>query len=294
MSGIPFTIVDVFSEGKYTGNQLAVFQGNPPTEQMQRLALEMGFAETTFITSDAMHDGGWNVRIFTPAVEMPFAGHPTLGTAYVIRELLISEPVDQVVLNLKVGQIPVSFSDDGLAWMRQNPPSFGSIYPAEALAAALSLSAEDVDTRYPVQVVDTGVPFVITALKTRAAVERARLDRDKLEMMLGDAAGSGLDGVLFFAPEPVKPENDIHARMLFADALEVGEDAATGSANGCLASWLVAHRYYESSHISKRVEQGYGIGRPSLLLLDATDHGDHIEVNVGGQVELIAQGHLVE
>ena len=119
-----FYIVDVFAQTKYAGNQLAVIRGKPDDALMQTIALEMHYSETTFITDDNPHDGGYDVRIFTPASELPFAGHPTLGTAFIVRQELIGQPVADIKLNMRVGQIPVRFDDDGVIWMRQNPPEF--------------------------------------------------------------------------------------------------------------------------------------------------------------------------
>src|SRR6185295_18814099 len=122
--GITFYIVDVFAEAKYAGNQLAVFRGPVPEELMQPLALEMHYSETTFITNETEVDGGYDVRIFTPAEEIPFAGHPTLGTAHILRTEVTEGGPEHVALNLKVGQIPVRY--DGLYWMTQNAPEFGA------------------------------------------------------------------------------------------------------------------------------------------------------------------------
>ncbi|HEY9706832.1 MAG TPA: PhzF family phenazine biosynthesis isomerase, partial [Oculatellaceae cyanobacterium] len=130
MKELTFYIVDVFAVEKYTGNQLAVFTDAVALSetQMQRIAKEMNYSETTFITSTDLRDGGYDVRIFTPNKELPFAGHPTLGTAYIIQREIINEPVEKVNLNLKVGQIPVTWHQtvdaDEVLWMRQNPPTF--------------------------------------------------------------------------------------------------------------------------------------------------------------------------
>ena len=125
MKRLPFYLVDVFAEEKYAGNQLAVVRNAQElsTSQMQRIANEMHFSETTFILSDAKRNGGYDVRIFTPATELPFAGHPTLGTAYVIRHNIVNETSSKVIRNLKVGQIPVNFEEDEenqeMLWMKQ-------------------------------------------------------------------------------------------------------------------------------------------------------------------------------
>ncbi len=289
-----FYIVDVFAEQKYAGNQLAVFRGEPSPEMMQTLALEMNFSETTFITSDQSRDGGYDVRIFTPGAELPFAGHPTLGTAYIIQREIIGQPVEKVVLNLKVGQIPVTFHDDGVLWMRQNAPEFGRIYDAADVANMLGLSLDDMDTRFPIQEASTGVGSVIAPLKTIDAVKRAKMNLDVFMRMIEDGENRlGVDSILFFAPETYYAENDLNVRV-FADPVGVPEDPATGSANGSMAGYLVKHRYFGADNFKKRVEQGYEIDRPSLLLLDASDRGNYIEVNVGGRVQMVARGELAE
>ena len=287
-----FYIVDVFAEGQYTGNQLAVVRGNPDTETCQTLALEMNYAETTFITDEAIKDGGYDVRIFTPANEVPFAGHPTLGTAFIIQQEIIGESVSQVILNEKVGQIPVTFGDDGFLWMRQMQPEFSEIYPAEQTAAMLGVSLDDIDTRFPIQVVSTGLPFIIVPLRTVVAVQQAACDVKQLKAMIGWEQHQKQFGVFVFAPEAVQTENDIHARC-FVHLHGVPEDPATGSANGCFAGWLAKNRYFGDGKVQARVEQGYEIRRPSLILLDAEATDEGIDIRVGGRVRMVARGELM-
>jgi trans-2,3-dihydro-3-hydroxyanthranilate isomerase len=283
-----FTIVDVFAEQPYAGNQLAVFRGAAglSDEQMQTLAREMNFSETTFILSDTPRDGGYDVRIFTVEEELPFAGHPTLGTAYVIRRDIAA--ADQIVLNLKVGQIPVDFMPDGLVWMQQKPPTFGEIYDPEQVAPLIGVNADDIDTRFPIQIVSTGVPFPIIPLKTREAVVRARLNNGMYHEW---RTATGRDKVFLFCAEPYDADNHLNARMFWGS----GEDPATGSANGCLAGYLVKHRYFGTDSINVRVEQGYEIKRKSVLYLRAapnTDDPNVIDVQVGGRVQNMASGRL--
>jgi trans-2,3-dihydro-3-hydroxyanthranilate isomerase len=283
-------IVDVFAEQKYAGNQLAVFRdvAHLSTEQMQTLAREMHFSETTFITSESPRDGGYDVRIFTIDTELPFAGHPTLGMAFVVRNEILSGSADKVTLNCGVGQIQVTFAPDGVIWMQQKPPTFGETFDAALAADIISLSVDDVDTRFPVQVVSTGVPFHIVPLKTREAVRRAVPNVPRFREW-GEKIG--LWEVFFFCPEPYDSKNHLNARMFFGKTI-IGEDPATGSANGCLAGYLVKHRYFGSSTIDVRVEQGYEINRPSLLYLRASEQGDAIDVHVGGRVFMVAKGML--
>ena len=295
MEKLTFYIVDVFAEEKYAGNQLAVVRGAKALSdaEMQRIAKEMNFSETTFILSDEKREGGYDVRIFTPETELPFAGHPTLGTAYVIQNEIVKEPVDKMVLNLKVGQIPVTFSYYGkhadILWMKQLNPIFGQTLDAGLISEVLSLDVRDVDERFPVQEVSTGVPSIIVPLKTLDALKRARISRDRYFEFIKDTQAKT---ILIFCPETYKKGNDLNVRF-FADYYGVPEDPATGSGNGCLAGYLVKHRYFGKDRINIRVEQGYEIGRPSLLLLKAGEKGEGIDVYVGGKVVMVAKGEFI-
>ncbi|MGK7901339.1 MAG: PhzF family phenazine biosynthesis protein [Hormoscilla sp.] len=291
MKNMTFYIVDVFAVGKYTGNQLAVFldAGAISEAEMQQIALEMNYSETTFITSNEMRSGGgYDVRIFTPNKELPFAGHPTLGTAFIIQQALIKKPASRVNLNLKVGQIPVTWEGEFL-WMRQNQPTFHRELPPEAIAPVINLGVEDIDTRFPIQEVDTGIPFIIVPLRTHKALKACRTDRAKYFELVEKTAAKEM---LVFCPETYSPENNLSVRV-FAEYLGIPEDPATGSANGCLAGYLVKHEYFGEDSINVRVEQGYEINRPSLLLLKAQKKQSEIEVNVGGKVVMVAKGEWV-
>jgi len=295
MEKLAFYIVDVFAEEKYAGNQLAVVRDAKALSdaQMQRIAKEMNFSETTFILSDEKREGGYDVRIFTPETELPFAGHPTLGTAYVVQEEIAKETVDEIVLNLKVGQIPVTFSHDGkhadVLWMRQLNPIFGQTLDASLISEVLSLNLRDINERFRVQEVSTGVPSIIVPLKTLDALKSARISRDRYFKFVKDTHAKV---ILIFCPETYKKENDLNVRF-FADYYGIPEDPATGSGNGCLAGYLVKYRYFGKDRINIRVEQGYEIGRPSLLLLKAEEKRKGICVYVGGKVVMVAKGEFV-
>jgi len=292
MAKMAFSIVDVFAEEKYAGNQLAVIKNpeNMTTPQMQRIANEMHFSETTFICSPKQADGGYNVRIFTPATEVPFAGHPTLGTAYVIRESARPKP-KTVVLNLKVGQIPVTFKADragnAVGWMKQKPPAFSRTYKAKDFCRVLKISETDISAKFPIEEVSTGLSFVVVPLKSLDAVKRARIDYEEQLRVLGE----NQVGILVFAPQTYKKGNDLNVRV-FVDAYGIVEDPATGSGNGCLAGYLAKHRFFGTPKVSVRVEQGCEIGRPSLLHLQSQEAEGEIEVNVGGRVIHVAEGEL--
>ncbi len=290
MSAHPFYILDVFAETKYAGNQLAVIRSarDLSAEEMQKIAREMHFSETTFIPTGELRDGGYDVRIFTPETELPFAGHPTIGTAYLIQREIIQAPVDSVVLNLKVGQIPVTFKGDVL-WMRQIPPEFGGTLEPETLAQTLNIPLDEIDTRFPIQQVSTGIPFLMAPLKHLAVVRNLK---PNWEVFMQRTMGAYPAAMLVFCPETASPENQLHARG-FAYGYGVPEDPATGSATGCLAGYLAKYRYFGSPEIEVRVEQGYEIHRPSLLFLQAQDKGETIAVNVGGRAILVARGELI-
>jgi trans-2,3-dihydro-3-hydroxyanthranilate isomerase len=294
-TGYPFFIVDVFAEQKYRGNQLGVFPdaGGFSDGQMQRFAKEMNYSETTFILSREPREEGYDVRIFTPDREVPFAGHPTLGTAFIIQQTLIAKPVEEVILNLKVGPIPVDFTYDRetpeTLMMTQNKPVFGPNVDAQGMSDALGLQVDDLDDNFPVQQVSTGLAFVIVPVKTLEGLRRIRV---KVERSLELVENLDAKAILAFCPQTHQEQNDLSARV-FAHYYGVPEDPATGSANGCLAGYLVKHRYFGDNWIDIRVEQGQEIGRPSLLLLKAQENGDDIEVRVGGRVILVARGEFV-
>jgi trans-2,3-dihydro-3-hydroxyanthranilate isomerase len=288
MPELDFYIVDVFAVGKYTGNQLAVFPHAEGLEivQMQAIAREINFSESTFVTGNPQNqprEQAYPVKIFTPAVELPFAGHPTLGTAWVLRHL--NPSLTTVTLNYTAGQIPVSFADINnisVVWMKQHTPKFLGSLAAADLAPVLGIDLADIDLNYPIEQVSTGLPFIIVPLKTLAAAQKAKLELTKYYQLIDQLPAQN---ILIFCPHTLHAENDLHVRV-FTHALGIPEDPATGSANGCLAAYLVQHSYEGQKSIDLRVEQGYEIDRPSLLYLQASGNS----ISVGGQVELVARG----
>ena len=286
-----FHLVDVFARERYAGNQLAVVEeaGSLNDEEMQAFAAEIGFSETTFVGGQSTD--GWDVRIFTPEAEIPFAGHPTIGTAHVIREQIAEGRPDSVVLDLDVGGIPVEVRGrDGreALWTTQQPPKFGRELPPETLADVLSLDVADLDADWPVQVVSTGLPTIVVPLASRAALRDIELDRDAYRAVTGEREAKN---VLAFCRDPRSADNDLAVRV-FAPFYGVPEDPATGSSNGCLAAYLVRHLVLGTDEIDVRVEQGYEMGRPSLLHLRARTSDDGIRVEEGGSVVPVARGNL--
>ena len=290
MSEHTFYIVDVFAEQKYSGNQLAVFRNaaDLSAEEMQTIALEMHFSETTFILSDEPRGGGYDVRIFTPGEEVPFAGHPTLGTASVIRQEIVGQPVERVTLNLQVGPIPVTFGGD-ILWMKQVAPQFGEVLEIGQLAPVLNLDESDFDPRFPIEEVSTGLPHIIVPLKTMDGLKRARVDSERYFNLIENTWAKP---IMIFCPGGYNKEQDLGVRM-FAECFGIAEDPATGSGSGCLAGYLVKHRYFGSDSINIRTGQGYEVNRPSKLYLRAAAKGNSIDVHVGGKVAKIAVGEFV-
>ena len=289
MKKLTFYIVDVFAEKKFAGNQLAVFRGGATltSEQMQSIASEMHFSETTLLMSEKKREDGYDVRIFTPAAEVPFAGHPTLGTANIIRNEIVKNNSAKVMLNLKVGQIPVTFGGD-ISWMKQVPPEFGKKNDAASVAEVSGLRRSEIDERFPVEEVSTGLPHIIVPLQKLNSLKRARVSLDKYYSLIKNTWAKP---ILIFCPESHEGLNNISVRM-FADCYGVPEDPATGSGNGCLAAYLVKNRYWGKNKINVRSEQGYEINRPSLLYLKAEEMGGQINVFVGGKSITIVRGEM--
>ena len=278
-----FYMTEVFSEAPYGGNQLAtvIDSDGLSSDEMQKIARAFNFAETTFLLGGSVACG-YDVRIFTPAEELPFAGHPTLGTCFVIREVLLKKSVDSLTLNLGVGPITVKFEQDVL-WMRQNEPEFGDVVDRAKVAAELGLLEEQIDEGFPCQYVSTGLEFLLVPMVSYDALEQA-------QQMSSELAS----GYLLFCRGGYNEDQQIQARM-FANTLGVPEDPATGSANGCLAAYLAEHAYINSRSkntgaIDICVGQGYEIARPSQLYLRSLKSEDEFVVEVGGKVRLIADG----
>jgi trans-2,3-dihydro-3-hydroxyanthranilate isomerase len=295
MSSHPFYILDVFAESKYAGNQLGVVLNAADLSEgaMQDIARETNFSETTFVLSEEPRDGGFDVRIFTPAAEVPFAGHPTLGTAWLIRRELLCDGPDEVTLNLGVGPIRVTFEpdDQGVerAWLHQKEPDFGEAFDIGAIAELFGIGTGDIDDRFPIQTVSMGIKFVVVPLRSLAALKRATFSGERLRR-LGIPDLPGLQHL--FCSEAYADESDLCVRM-FGEAYGVPEDPATGSAAACLTGYLLRHGYFGDGAVDVRIEQGMEIGRPSLLLAKGEKAGGGMRISVGGRVLMTARGELV-
>jgi trans-2,3-dihydro-3-hydroxyanthranilate isomerase len=301
MAEIDFYIVDVFAEKKYAGNQLAVFmdlEQQLTAEQMLQMAREINFAESTFIRS-VEKDGTFGVRIFTTEYEVPFAGHPTLGTTYILAKHLVNEASSEITLRLKKGEIPVQISNPkdleaSRFTMQQVQPEFGPEFDAQTISNSLDIPLEYFDTSMPILEVNTGLPYLIIFLKNLEGIGNIKLNPDKVERFLKQEKlfktnnPRGLTTNLFFVtPETVEKKNDFHSRMLVLEDGQIWEDAATGSANGCFLAYLLKH---QNTSISAVVEQGFEMGRKSILYLDGKLNNEKYQLKVGGQVVPISKG----
>jgi len=278
----------VFAQEKFAGNQLAVVTNASALSgaEMQKIANEFHFSETTFVISQS--GNGYGIRIFTPSTEVPFAGHPILGTAYIIKNYVEKKTVEQLNLILKVGQVPVFF-DGEVAWMQQKPPQFGKTFGVKFFEDLLNLSTSDFDTEYPIQRVSTGLPFIIVPLKSLSSVKKAKINHNFMPQLIKRAKA----GILLFCPQTYSKTNKLNVRV-FVDAFGIPEDPATGSGNGCLAAYLSKYQYFGNSDLEISVEQGYEINRPSILYLKTKANKETILIQVGGQVRLVAKGELLE
>ncbi len=282
---------DVFTSRQLEGNSLAVFSdGRGLTDaEMQSLAKEMNLSETTFILPrDAATERqkGVRVRIFTVQEELPFAGHPTLGTAFALRG---QSGAKQVVLELNVGKVPVLFEDrDGdpaFGEMTQIDPTFGIEHKREEVAQATGLRPQDFDDSLPIQTVSTGMPFTVTPVKSLDIIGHLQVDLNRASEYL---ARSGGKFFYFVTRETVDRGARLHARMLFYN----GEDPATGSAAGCTAAWMVAHGVAKPDE-RVLIEQGMEMKRPSRIFVRASRTDNRVvNVRVGGNSVEIMRGEV--
>jgi len=290
MTRLSYVNVDVFTGNPLEGNQLAVFTdaGALSTEQMQRIAKETNYSETTFVIArsfEETREKGHRVRIFTVNEELPFAGHPTLGTAWVLRG---TGGADEIILDLNVGKIHVQFStEDGRPFgeMRQRDPEFGQTHSREDVARALGLPVEEIASDVPIHSVSTGMMFVIVPIARLTTMQTLALDLKRAQEYLDKTDGKFF---YFVCRETVDPKARLHARMIFYN----GEDPATGSASGCTAAWMVKHGVAQSEE-RVLIEQGIEMKRPSRIFVRATkNHDQLVNVRVGGQAVEVARGEL--
>lgn len=301
MNSIQYYLVDVFTDTKYGGNQLAVFVDYKNTvsdEEMLAIAKELGFSEITFIKSN-LNDEKFEVRIFTPEYEVPFAGHPSLGTAFVISKHLIAQPKQQITLELKYADIQIQLSDvEALEncqfKMKQAQPIFYKTYEHQEIADALGLDSSLFNRTNVIQEVTTGLPYIIVTVVSIEAINSIVLKTADFENFLlanqlhKKNNPSGLSTSFFFVTqETVASDSDFYARMFCLEQGEIMEDAATGSANGCFLAYLLKH---QSTTITAKVEQGFKMGRKSHIYLEGSLEENSYEIYVSGQVVEVGAG----
>lgn len=290
MKNLKFYWLDVFAEKPLEGNQLAVFPdaGALGADEMQAVAREMNLSESTFVTGTRKDASGrmvFETRIFTVEEELPFAGHPTLGTSYLMRSL---HGLDHVVLGLKVGEIPVSFSEQNghvYGEMRQVEPKFGAIHERERIAEIFGVGPEDLDSGYPIQTVSTGVPFIMVPFRELKVLENISPDFRKMQPYL-----EGSDGKFFYAVcrETMDKGSILHARMIFYG----GEDPATGSAAGPAAAWMLKYGIMEPETINW-IEQGLEMERPCrIYVMGSMNNGVPGNIRVGGHCSILGKGEI--
>jgi trans-2,3-dihydro-3-hydroxyanthranilate isomerase len=290
---------DVFTDEPFAGNQLAVFsdgRGLSP-ERMQAIAREMNFAESTFILPQEVAGTDVRMRIFTPATELPMAGHPTIGSTFALAHTgVISPGARRFVFGLGVGPVPVDLEWEGsrlnFAWMTQLNPTFGRMVDARAdVAAAFGLNEADLRPGLPLQEVTCGLPYLLVPIHSREAVDRAVSDASALRRF---TRSTGVDLPIFlFAMTPPGSAETVHSRM-FAPEFGIVEDPATGSASGPLGCYLLRYGLLSGDAATRIVSlQGAAMGRPSRIHVNISSRGGAItQVKVGGRAVLVASGHM--
>lgn len=294
--------LDVFTGTPFTGNQLAVFPDPPPeltADRMQRIAAEMAFSETTFVLPKE-GAGHVRMRIFTPATELPMAGHPTIGTTFALAASgVIDRDRTELVFELGVGPIPVSLEwQNGhlvFAWMTQPLPSFGpELQDRAAFASAVGIDVTDL-VDLPVEAVSCGVPFLFAPLTSRAAVDRVSIDSRALARLYAQAHTQALP-TFFFTMDRTGATGDetVYSRML-APGFGITEDPATGGASGPLGCYLLYHGAIDEARARSMISlQGVAMGRPSRIHISIDSDDDTISrVRVGGTAVLVAEGRLL-
>lgn len=300
MRKLSYYLVDVFTNRAFGGNPLAVFTDarTLSPELMQALAKELNLSETSFVLPARCATTDYHVRIFTPAVELPMAGHPTIGTAFVLAHehlIQLSQPETIVLFEEGVGVIPVTIlSQEGhphAIQMSQLLPTFGSQFPhREAIAQMLSLDPVDLDAALPLEVVSCGVPFLVVPVNTLHAMQSIRFRLDVWERVLRDFEAPH---VFVFTQDVEREGSTVHSRM-FAPAMGIAEDPATRAASGPLGCYLVRHQRVEPARIVQIIsEQGFEMGRPSFIQVMIEQEQGHITgVHVGGQCYFMGEGYI--
>ncbi len=288
----PYVQVDVFTSQRLQGNQLTVFTDARGLSDAEMLALarETNLQETTFVfPREAVTERreGVKVRIFNPGGEMPFAGHPTLGTANVLRMQDPSRP-STVLLDLKAGRIPVVFRDDArgaFGEMTQLDPVFGKTHDRTRVAQVIGLRPDDIDADLPIQTVSTGLAFVVVPIRTLEALQRLHLNFERNDAYLQAAGENALDFHYV-----TRETGDHKVRLRARNIDRFGEDPATGSASGCTAAWMVEYGVTKPEE-TVLIRQGIEANRPSEIFVCASKDADRVHnVRVGGYAVRVLEG----
>ena len=291
------TSVFIDTRHAFGGNQLATFWdvsaiAKLSQSDMQGIALEMHFSETTFIEKPVKKEADFKVRIFTPASEIPFAGHPTLGSAFVIKQKdLLSPTASQATLELGIGPILVEFISEDVIRMSQPQPSFLEQWDdAQTIAETVELAETDISDKFPMQFVATGHPFLIVPINSLSAIQRAQ---PNTRLILEQLEGHPSKNILLYCTEVVHKDSHVHARM-FAPDVGVIEDPATGSAAGPLAAYLEHHQVLPKANRGQPIfiEQGYEMHRPSQLIAEVVWNKEMQGVLVSGKIKRVAEGNF--
>jgi trans-2,3-dihydro-3-hydroxyanthranilate isomerase len=296
-----FVQVDVFTDQAFGGNQLAVFLDGRglSSGEMQTLAREMNFSESTFVLPSDLPEAARRVRIFTPAEELPMAGHPTVGTAWVLAargDLPLTGDTTGATLALEIGPVPMQIESEGgqpsFVWMSHRQPEFGPVRSdAEAVAEALGATAADLRNDLPIQVVSTGLPYLFVPFRSLEAIGRCRPNQAALA---GLYPGETPLAVYLFTMETTTPEALVHGRMFAPHVFDIPEDPATGSAAAPLAAYLAGYGLAPGGPEARFVcEQGIEMGRPSRIHLEVRRQGEEIVgLRIGGQAVIVGAGAI--
>jgi trans-2,3-dihydro-3-hydroxyanthranilate isomerase len=287
---IPFYQVDVFTDHIFGGNPLAVFPEGQrfAEEDLIKIAREMNLSETTFVYPSTHAEADFNVRIFTPTQELPFAGHPTLGTTHVLRELKwVAPEKNPIRLNFKVGIISVSREGD--KEFMEHPPAktLHHLNSDFAVCKALGLTPDCIDDSFPIQVVSTGFPALIVPIKSINYLNKININSEVLHEILSPL---GVDMIYPFCCETSNDKHTIHSRG-FAPALGIPEDPATGSVAGAMGAYWA--NFKDGENITMVIEQGYAMGRPSLITVEIKkQEGEIKNIRVGGRSKNVFFGQM--
>lgn len=289
---------DVFTDTRFGGNQLAVFPeaSSISDDLLQTIAKEFNFSETTFVYPPKNPKNTKRLRIFTPGGELPFAGHPTIGTAFVFAAIgsIPAQHETNIIFEEGVGNVPVKILSrngvpDFMELSAAQMPEFFAAPSGADIAKFLSLTEHDLDKRFPIQSVSCGVPFLFVAVQSRAVLKRISINTELMNRIL---RSSSAQDVFVFTTDAEQEDFDFRARM-FAPLIGVPEDPATGSAAASFAGYLASLDTVHNGTLKWKIEQGFEMGRPSLLYIEADKQdGNTASIRVGGRAVMVCKGEM--